>query len=88
MFDGGANGGGARWIVGIVAGSPMGFSESSRKTSYIISHSRSISVMSFCRLACKEMVVYGDRDTYMDECVGRSAGGCKGLNSLRTGSLS
>ena len=42
---------------GIVAGSPMGFSESSRKTSYIISHSRSISVMSFCRLACKEMAV-------------------------------
>ena len=42
---------------GIVAGSPMGFSESSRKTAYIISHSRLISVMSFCRLACKEMVV-------------------------------
>ena len=42
---------------GIVAGSPMGFSESSRKTAYIISHSRLISVMSFCKLACKEMVV-------------------------------
>ena len=42
---------------GIVAGSPMGFSESSRNTSHIVSHSRSISVMYFCRLACKEEVV-------------------------------
>ena len=39
---------------GIVAGSLMGFSESSQKTSHIVSHSRSISAMPFCRLACKE----------------------------------
>ena len=42
---------------GIVAGSPMGYSESSGKTSHIVSHSRSISVISFRRLACKEEVV-------------------------------
>ena len=39
---------------GIVAGSPMGFSESSGKTSHIVSHSHSILLISFCRLACKE----------------------------------
>ena len=42
---------------GIVAGSPMGFSESSEKTSHIVSHSRSMSLISFCKLACKEEVV-------------------------------
>ena len=42
---------------GIVAGSPMGFSESSGKTSHIISHSRSIPAISSCALACKEEVV-------------------------------
>ena len=40
-----------------VAGSPKGFLESSGKTSYTVSHSRSISAMSFCRLAWKEEVV-------------------------------
>ena len=39
---------------GIVAGSLMGFSESSEKTSHIVSHSRLISLISFCKLACKE----------------------------------
>ena len=33
----------------IVAGSPMGFSESLGKTSHIVSHSCSISPISFCR---------------------------------------
>ena len=42
---------------GIVADSPMGFSESSEKTSHIVSHSRSMSLISFCKLACKEEVV-------------------------------
>ena len=41
----------------IAAGSPMGFSETSGKTSHTISNSRSISTISFCRLACKEVVV-------------------------------
>ena len=67
-IDGAGNRGGVRWVVeemlvwlmveklggGIVAGSPMGFSENSGKTSDIVSHSRSTSVMSFCRLTCKE----------------------------------
>ena len=38
---------------GFVAGSLMGFSESSGKTSHIVSHSRSISVVSFRRLAIR-----------------------------------
>ena len=42
---------------GIFADSPMGFSESSEKTSHIVSHSRSMSLISFCKLACKEEVV-------------------------------
>ena len=42
---------------GTVAGSAMGFSESSRKTSHIVSHSHSILAMCFCRLACKEELV-------------------------------
>ena len=42
---------------GIIAGSPMGFSESSEKTSHTVSHSRSISLISlisFRKLAYKE----------------------------------
>ena len=42
---------------GIFAGSWMGFSESSRKTSHIFSHSRSISAISSRRFAGKEEVV-------------------------------
>ena len=42
---------------GIVAGSPMGFSENSGKFSHIVSHSRLILAMSFCRLTCKGEVV-------------------------------
>ena len=42
---------------GIVAGSPMELPESSRKTSHTVSHSSSISAMSFCSLAWKEEVV-------------------------------
>ena len=41
---------------GNVAGSPR-FLENSCKTSHTISHSCSISVMSFCRLAWKEKMV-------------------------------
>ena len=40
--------------VRIVAGSPMGFSESSGKISHIVSHSRLISLISFRKLACKD----------------------------------
>ena len=40
----------------IAAGSPMGFLESSGKTSHTVSHSRAISVISFRRLDCKEEV--------------------------------
>ena len=47
-------GGRARWRE--CCSSPR-FSDSSWKTSLTISHSRSISVMSFCRLAWKENVV-------------------------------
>ena len=43
--------------AGIVAGSPMGFSESSGKTSHIVSHPRSVSLISFRKLACKEEVI-------------------------------
>ena len=39
---------------GIVAGSPMGFSESSGKNSHIVSHSRLISLISSRKLACKD----------------------------------
>ena len=45
---------------GIVAGSSMGFLQSSRKISHIVSHSRSISLnslISFRKLACKKEVV-------------------------------
>ena len=45
---------------GIVAGSTMRFSESSRKTSHIVYDSRSISLISlisFRKLACKEEAV-------------------------------
>ena len=45
---------------GIVAGSTMGFLESSRKTSHIVYHSCSISLISlisFRKLACKEEAV-------------------------------
>ena len=42
---------------GIVAGSPMGYSEISGKTSHIVFHSRSMSLISFRKLACKEEVV-------------------------------
>ena len=41
----------------IVAGLPIGFLESSRKTSHIISNSRSIPAMSSCTLSCKEELV-------------------------------
>ena len=42
---------------GIVVGSPMGFLESTGKTSHIVSHSRTMSLISFRKLACKEEVV-------------------------------
>ena len=62
------------------------FLDSSGKTSHTVSHSRSISVMYFCRLAWKEEVVKVI-EAVIDQCVGRSVGGTKGLNGLQTGSL-
>ena len=64
----------------IVTGSPMRFPESSGKTSHIVSHSRSISAIPFFRLTRKEEVV-------KVRSRGKSVGGSKGLNGLRTGSL-
>ena len=49
--------GGGGLSGGIVAGFPMEFLESSRKTSHIVAHSCSMSTISFCRLACKEELV-------------------------------
>ena len=76
------------WLVeeldgGILAGSPTGFLESSRKTSHTISHSRSISAMSFCRLSWKEEVV-NVIEALTDRRGGRSVGRSKGLNHLWT----
>ena len=62
------------------------FLDSSGKTSHTVSHSRSISVMYFCRLAWKEEVVKVI-EAVIDQCVGRSVGGTKGLNGLQTVSL-
>ena len=70
----------------IVAGSAKGFPESSRKTSHTVSHSHSISVMSFCRLAWKEEVVKVI-EALIDQCVGRSVGGVEWLIGLQAGSL-
>ena len=70
----------------IVAGSLMGFPESSGRTSHTISHSHSISTMSFYRLAWKKEVIKVN-EALIDQCVGRSVGGSKGLNGLWTGSL-
>ena len=70
----------------IVAGSAMGFPDSSGKTSNTASHSRSVSTMSFCRLVWKEEVVKVI-EALIDQCVGRSVGGSKGLNGLLTSSL-
>ena len=64
---------------GVVPGSPMGFSERSGKTSHIVSHSRSISAMSLCRLACKEELVKVI-EALIDQRVRRYVGGSKGLN--------
>ena len=71
----------------IVAGSPMRFSESSGKASHTISHSCSILVISFCRLALKKEVVKVI-EALIDQRVRRSVGGSKGLNGLWTGSFS
>ena len=70
----------------IVADSHMGFLESSGKTSHTVSHSRSISAMSFSRLAWKEEVVKMI-EALIDQCVGMSVGGSKSLNGLQTGSF-
>ena len=66
---------------GIVAGSPMGFSESPGKTSHIVSDSRLISAMSLCRFDSKEEVVKVI-DKLIDRREGRSVGGSKSLNGL------
>lgn len=70
---------------GIVAGSMIGFSGSSWKTSLIVSHSHLISQMSFCSLTWKEEVVRGI-ETLADQHVGRRVGGSKGLNGPWIGS--
>ena len=62
----------------------MGFSESSGKTSHIISHSHLILAMSSCRLACKEEVVKVI-EALIDRHVGRSVEGSQGLNDLWSG---
>ena len=62
-----------------------GFSKSTWKTSHTVSHSCSISVMSFCRFAWKEEVVKV-LEALIDQRVGRSVGDSKSLNGLRTGS--
>ena len=71
---------------GIVAGLATGFSESSGKTSHIISHSCYILGMSFCRLACQEEVVKVIEEV-MDQHVARSFRASKDLNGLWTRSL-
>ena len=68
---------------GILAGSPIGFLESSRKTFHTVSHSRSISAMSFCRFGWKEEVVKVI-ETLTDQRGGRSVGRNKGMNHLWT----
>ena len=65
----------------IVAGSPIGFPESSGKTSHTVSHSRPISAKSVCTLAWKKEVVKVI-EALGDQCVGRSVGGSKGLNMV------
>ena len=62
-----------------------GFSKSTWKTFHTVSHSCSISVMSFCRFAWKEEVVKV-LEALIDQRVGRSVGDSKSLNGLRTGS--
>ena len=71
---------------GIAAGSLMGLPESSGKTSHTVSHLRSTSAMSFCRLTWKEEVVKVI-EVLIDQCFGRTVGGSKRLNGLQTGSL-
>ena len=67
------------WLVeeldgGILAGSLMGFLESSGKTSHTGSHSCLILAMSFCRLVWKEELVKVI-EALADQTVGRSVGG-------------
>ena len=70
----------------IVAGSPIGFPESSGKTSRIVSHSRSISAKSVCTLAWKEEVVRVI-EALVDQYVGRSVAGTKGLNICKLAAI-
>ena len=65
----------------IAAGSPIGYLESSGKTSHTISHSRSILAKSVCTLVWKEEVVKVI-EALGDQCVGRSVGGSKWLNMV------
>ena len=78
------------WLVeeldgGTVAGSLIGFLESSGKSSHTVSHYCSISVMSICRLAWKEDMIKLI-EVFADQRVGKSVGGSKGLNGLWAGS--
>ena len=54
VADGGADGRGARCRE--CCRFSNGFLESSGKTSHIVSHSNSMSLISFCKLACKDEV--------------------------------
>ena len=65
----------------IVVGSPIGFLESSGKTSHTVSNSCSISAKSVCTLAWEEEVVKMI-EALGDQCVGRSVGGSKVLNMV------
>ena len=64
----------------------MGLWESSGKTFHTVSHSHSVSEMYFCRLVWKKEVVKVI-EALIDQHVGKSVGGSKDLNGLRTGSL-
>ena len=70
----------------IVAGSPIRFLESSGKTFHIVSDSRSISAKSVCTLAWKEEVVKVI-EALVDQYVGRSVAGTKGLNICKLAAI-
>ena len=60
---------------------PIGFSETSGKTSHTVFHSRLILVMPVCRSAWNEEMVTMI-EALTDQGVGRSVGRSKGVNGL------